>query len=98
MCYIEFIKSGDLLKTNKVPIIITTQEALYTALDESPSVIYIDMELYTPLRNEIKPLLAQHGYARAPQGGMNGVFYLKCSGTNRFDLELHEIYDPFNIL
>lgn len=85
------------MKSKKLPIIITTREALDKALPLELSVIYIDEELYSLVR-EIDDRLNKQGYIAAEKKGKHGVFFFKSNGCNVFDPAVHEIYDPLGIL
>lgn len=86
------------MRSMKYPIIISTREALDIALDNEWSVIYIDEKLYPKIRGQIDDIMGGCGYVAAAKAGKHGVFYLRPSRSDGFDLDIHQIYDPKGIL
>lgn len=82
----------------KCPIIVSKRKALDIALDCHWCVICIDERLYPGVQGQIDEIMAGAGYVAAEKTGKHGVFYLRSGEDGAFDPDIHEIYDPMDIL
>lgn len=86
------------MKKQRMPVIVATQDALRLAMAEDVCVLYVDNSLYLQDKSAIDNATAYMGYSRLKRKGKQGAFFVRAGGTNCFQEELHEIYDPLNIL
>jgi len=86
------------MKLQRMPIIVTTKEALDASVTDRTGVIYVGNELYLPEKESIDYKMALQGYQKAKKQVNKGIFFVRSGGEKGFDEDLHEIYDPFGIL
>ena len=82
----------------RLPLIITTMEALENAIAIMWGVIYIDKGLYQEETAQILEILRRNGYIPAQRRGKSGEFFLRKEEPNAFHPEVDEIHDPWDIL
>lgn len=94
MCYTFF--EVTLMKQKKIPIIISSQEALHRLEHSQASVLCITRSVFLKNCHEIDDIMSSYGYTAANISDGRGIFYWKSAGPDRFDPECHEIYDPLS--
>lgn len=85
------------MRKKVLPVIVSTREALETALPEGPHVIYVDRTLYSRDSAWVRAKAQIYGYTPGAEG-VRGTFFLRTGGDDPFDPERHEIHDPQGIL
>lgn len=80
------------MEQRKLPIIVTTEQALQSCLKASACVIYIDGTLYEKCTEKIRRTMMLHGYTIADIPAQNGVFYTRNSFCDTW-----EVYDPYRL-
>jgi len=80
------------MKKRKLPIIVTTEQALQSCLKASACVIYIDGTLYEKCTERIRRTMMLHGYTIADIPAQRGVFYTRNASCDKW-----EIYDPYQL-